>query len=65
MSLTSAACKTLVHSLVTSRLDYGDAVLYGISDRLLHHLEIYGTALSGQNRPTDRRSMTAALKQLP
>ena len=34
--LNTAACKTLVHSLVTSRIDYGNAVLYGISDRLLH-----------------------------
>ena len=32
------ACKTLVHSLVTSPIDYGNAVLYGISDRLLHRL---------------------------
>ena len=39
-SLTTAACKTLVHALVTSRLDYGNAVLYGISDRLLHRLEM-------------------------
>ena len=39
-SLTTAACKTLVHSHVTSRLDYGNAVLYGISDRLLHRPEM-------------------------
>ena len=39
-SLTTAACKTLVHSIVTSRLYYGNAVLYGISDRLLPRLEI-------------------------
>ena len=38
--LDTAACKTLVHSLVTSRIDYGNAVLYGISDRLLHRLEM-------------------------
>ena len=36
--LNTAACKTLVHSLVTSRIDYGNAVLYGMSDRLLHRL---------------------------
>ena len=39
-SLTTAACKTLVHALVTSRLDCGNEVLYGISDRLLHRLEM-------------------------
>ena len=38
-SLTTVTCKTCVHSLVTSRLDYGNAVLYGISDRLLPRIE--------------------------
>ena len=39
-SLTIVACKTLVHALVISRLDYGNALLYGITDRLLHRLEM-------------------------
>ena len=39
-SLTIVACKTLVHALVISRLGYGNALLYGITDRLLHRLEI-------------------------
>ena len=39
-SLTTAACKTPVHSLVSSRLDYWNAVPYDISDRLLHRLEM-------------------------
>ena len=38
-SLTVVACKTLVHALVISRVDYGNA-LYGITDRLLHRLEM-------------------------
>ncbi|KAK2169696.1 hypothetical protein NP493_1179g00008 [Ridgeia piscesae] len=50
---TTAACKTLVHSLVTSRLDYGNAVLYGISDRLLHRLEMVIAAC--QNRLVPRK----------
>ena len=33
--LTIAACKTIVHGLVTSKLDYGNAVLFGINGRLL------------------------------
>ena len=37
-SLTVVACKTLVHALVISRVDYGNALLYGITDRLLHRL---------------------------
>ena len=32
-SISTAVCKSLIHGLVTSRLDYGNAMLYGISDR--------------------------------
>ena len=39
-SLTIVACKTLVHAHVISRLDCGNALLYGITDRLLHRLEM-------------------------
>ena len=66
-SLTTAACKTLVHSLVTSRLDYGNAVLYGKSDRLLHRLEMVQRSAARvilQIRRGDRRTMTASLEQL-
>ena len=66
-SLTTAACNTIVYSLVTSRLDYGNAVLYGISDRLLHRLEIVQRSslkIVLWVRRGDRRSMTAALQQL-
>ena len=66
-SLTTAACKTLIHSLVTSRLDYGNAVLYGVSDRLLHRLERVQRSAARvvlRVRRGDRRSMTAALQQL-
>ena len=65
--LNTAACKTLVHSLVTSRIDYGNAVLYGISDRLLHRLEMVqrsAASVALRIRRGDRRSMTAALKHL-
>ena len=33
------ACKTIVHDLVTSKLDYGNAVLSGINGRLLQKLQ--------------------------
>ena len=38
--LTVNACKTIVHALVTSKLDYGNAVLFGINERLINKLQI-------------------------
>ena len=38
-SLTVDACKTIVYALVTSKLDYGNAVLFGINERLLQKLQ--------------------------
>ena len=52
---------------MTSRIDYGNAVLYGISDRLLHRLEMVQRSAARvvlRIRRDDRRSMTAALKLL-
>ena len=37
--LTIDACKTIVHGLVTSKPDYGNAVLCGINGRLLQKLQ--------------------------
>ena len=65
--LDTAACKTLVHSLVTSRIDYGNAVVYRISQRLLHRLEMVQRSAASvvlRIRRGDRRSMTEALKLL-
>ena len=65
--LTTAACKNLDHALVTSQLDYGNAVLYGISDRLLLRLEMVLRSAARvvlRLRRGDRRSMTAALQPL-
>ena len=39
-ALTTSVRKSLIHGLVTSRLDYGNAMLFGIADRLLHRLEM-------------------------
>ena len=39
-SLTMTACKTMVLILVISRLDFGNATLYGISETLLHRLQV-------------------------
>ena len=66
-SLTITACKTLVHSLITSRINYRNTVLYGISDRLLHRFEMVQQSAARvvlRIRRGDLRSMTAVLQQL-
>ena len=58
---------SLIHGLVTSRLDYGNAILYGISDRHMHRLEMVqrsAARIVRQIRRGDRQSMTTILRQL-
>ena len=38
-SITEGACRTLVHALVTCRLDYGNGLLYGIPQATLQRLQ--------------------------
>ena len=66
-SLTTAACKSLVHSLVTSRLDYGNTILYGTTDRLMHRLEIVQRSAARvvlRVKRRNRQNLTAALQHL-
>ena len=66
-SLTAVACKTLVHALVISRVDYGNALLYGIPDRLLHRLEMIqhsAARIIMCIKRHDRQSITAVLQNL-
>ena len=66
-SLTIVACKTLVHALVIYRLDYGNALLYGITDRLLHRLEMIQHSAASVimcSKRHDRQSITAVLRRL-
>ena len=37
--LTQHATELLIHSLIISRLDYGNGLLYGVSDKLLDKLQ--------------------------
>ena len=62
--LTIAACKTIVHGLVTSKLDYGNAVLFGINGRLLEKLQrVQNTAarVITQQRRRDHLHITPVL----
>ena len=66
-SLTIVAFKTLVHALVISRLDYGNALLYGITDRLLHRLEMIQHSAARMImciKRHDRQRITAVLRRL-
>ena len=66
-SLTTSVCKSLIHGLVTSRLDYGNAMLFLITDRLLHRLDMVQPSAARivmQIRRGDRQSMTTELWQL-
>ena len=38
--LTTAACKTIVHALVMSRVDYGNALLFGLPEMFLYKLQM-------------------------
>ena len=38
-SITDEACKTLIHALVTARLDYANALLYGLPQTTLQRLQ--------------------------
>ena len=66
-SVSTTACKSLIHGLVTSRIDYGNAILFGISDRHLQRLEMVQRSAARivmQIRRGDRQSMTTMLRQL-
>ena len=56
-----------MHALVISRLDYGNALLYGITDRLLHRLEMIqhsAARIIMCIKRHDRQSITAVLRRL-
>lgn len=63
--ITTDACKTLLHSLVTSRLDYGNALLYGISDSATRRLQkVQNTAARLVSSTSKREHITPVLYSL-
>ena len=66
-SLTIVACKTIVHALVISCLNQGNALLYGITDRLLHRLEMIQHSVARVImwiKRHDRQRITTVLRRL-
>ena len=66
-SVSTTVCKSLIHGLVTSRIDYDNAIIFGISDRHLHRLEMVQRSAARivmEIRRGDRQSMTTILRQL-
>jgi len=64
-ALSSAAAETVVHAFIASRLDYCNALLYGLSDRLMCRLQSVQNAaarLVTGARPCDH--ITPILRQL-
>jgi exonuclease III len=63
--ITMDACKTLAHALVTSRLDYGNALLYGLPSTLLTRLQrIQNSAARLVTRTRKRDHVTPVLNSL-
>jgi hypothetical protein len=63
--LTDDACKTIVQSLVTSRLDYANILLHGLPNTLLSRLQrVQNTAARIISRSSRREHITPVLQQL-
>ena len=63
--LTEDACKTLINALVTSRLDYGNALLYGINNSLSRKLQkIQNSAARLVTRTKKQDHISPVLKDL-
>ena len=63
--ITTDACRTLVQATVTSRLDYANALLYGITHALTSRLQkLQNTAARVITRTRKREHITPVLKSL-
>ena len=64
-SLSADAAKTLVQAFISSRLDYCNALLYGVSDGLMRHLQSVQNAAARLVTSAQRRDhITPILRQL-
>ena len=53
--LSTTACKTIIHALVMSRLDYGNAMLYGLPETQLRKLQMIQNSAARLITGTRRR----------
>ncbi len=64
-SLTDSVAETLIHSFITSRLDYCNAVLYGVPNKTLDRLQhVQNSAARVLTRTKRWQHITSTLKQL-
>ena len=64
-SITEGACRTLVHALATSRLDYGNELLYGIRQGTIQRLQrIQNCAARLVTRTRKYERITPVLRRL-
>ena len=64
-TLTQKSADSLVLSLVISRLDYGNCLLYGVPDYLIHRLQLVQNAAARVVcRTKTRRNITPILQPL-
>ena len=63
--ITLDACKTLAHALITSRLDYGNALLYGLPSTLMTRLQkVHNSSARLVTRTHKREHITPVLNSL-
>ena len=63
--LDKKTAETLVHALITSRLDYCNSVLFGVSEKLIHRLQIVqNSAARIVTKSRKRTHITPILKEL-
>jgi len=59
-SLTDEAAKTFVHAFISSRLDYYNSLLYGVSNSLIRKVQSIQNAASHRNQTTRTYLASAA-----
>ena len=63
--ITSDPCKTLAHAITTSRLDYGNSLMYGLPGTLVTRLQrVQNSAAGLVTRTRKRQHITPVLNSM-